>query len=175
MRLVWMEHWMLTFWLYKKFLASLIFPHKLYCFDISTSHCFSLTPPFTIYSHDRGKAFISQVGLGRLITGMDRGLQGMCVNERRKITIPPHLAFGSIGTGGTRGHCTFLLTFTCANKDLHLLLLDRWYNPCWCRVGVWRSPAGHMEHRGHGPDPNPPQTCELQPHLCGIRLCPLPL
>ncbi|XP_035035971.1 peptidyl-prolyl cis-trans isomerase FKBP10 [Hippoglossus stenolepis] len=51
-------------------------------------------------SHDRGKAFISQVGLGRLITGMDRGLQGMCVNERRKITIPPHLAFGSIGTGG---------------------------------------------------------------------------
>lgn len=51
------------------------------------------------YSHDRGKAFISQVGLGRLITGMDRGLQGMCVNERRKITIPPHLAYGSIGTG----------------------------------------------------------------------------
>ncbi|XP_071323856.1 peptidyl-prolyl cis-trans isomerase FKBP10 isoform X2 [Trachinotus anak] len=31
---------------------------------------------------------------------MDRGLQGMCVNERRRITIPPHLAFGSIGTGG---------------------------------------------------------------------------
>uniref|UniRef100_A0A8C2ZT95 peptidylprolyl isomerase n=1 Tax=Cyclopterus lumpus TaxID=8103 RepID=A0A8C2ZT95_CYCLU len=51
-------------------------------------------------SHDRGKAFISQVGLGRLITGMDRGLQGMCVNEQRRITIPPHLAYGSIGTGG---------------------------------------------------------------------------
>uniref|UniRef100_A0A665SZL1 peptidylprolyl isomerase n=1 Tax=Echeneis naucrates TaxID=173247 RepID=A0A665SZL1_ECHNA len=51
-------------------------------------------------SHDRGKAFISQVGLGRLITGMDRGLQGMCVNERRRITVPPHLAFGSIGAGG---------------------------------------------------------------------------
>uniref|UniRef100_A0A1A8FUK0 peptidylprolyl isomerase n=2 Tax=Nothobranchius korthausae TaxID=1143690 RepID=A0A1A8FUK0_9TELE len=51
-------------------------------------------------SYDRGKAFISQVGLGRLITGMDRGLQGMCVNERRRITVPPHLAYGSIGTGG---------------------------------------------------------------------------
>ncbi|CAF89659.1 unnamed protein product, partial [Tetraodon nigroviridis] len=51
-------------------------------------------------SHDRGKAFISQVGLGRLITGMDRGLQGMCVGERRRITIPPHLAYGSVGTGG---------------------------------------------------------------------------
>lgn len=52
-----------------------------------------------VCSHDRGKAFISQVGLGRLITGMDRGLQGMCVNERRRITIPPHLAYGSVGTG----------------------------------------------------------------------------
>lgn len=50
-------------------------------------------------SHDRGKAFVSQVGLGRLITGMDRGLRGMCVGERRRITIPPHLAYGSIGTG----------------------------------------------------------------------------
>ncbi|XP_034566734.1 peptidyl-prolyl cis-trans isomerase FKBP10 [Notolabrus celidotus] len=51
-------------------------------------------------SHDRGKAFISQVGLGRLIMGMDRGLLGMCVNEHRRITIPPHLAYGSVGTGG---------------------------------------------------------------------------
>ncbi|XP_062294671.1 peptidyl-prolyl cis-trans isomerase FKBP10 [Scomber scombrus] len=51
-------------------------------------------------SYKRGKAFISQVGLGRLITGMDRGLQGMCVNERRKVIVPPHLAYGSIGTGG---------------------------------------------------------------------------
>ncbi|XP_010773771.1 peptidyl-prolyl cis-trans isomerase FKBP10-like [Notothenia coriiceps] len=50
-------------------------------------------------SYDRGKAFISQVGFGRLIAGMDRGLQGMCVNEKRRITIPPHLAYGSIGAG----------------------------------------------------------------------------
>uniref|UniRef100_A0A1A8J1J6 peptidylprolyl isomerase n=1 Tax=Nothobranchius kuhntae TaxID=321403 RepID=A0A1A8J1J6_NOTKU len=45
--------------------------------------------------YDDGKKFDS-----RLITGMDRGLQGMCVNERRRITVPPHLAYGSIGTGG---------------------------------------------------------------------------
>lgn len=30
---------------------------------------------------------------------MDRGLLGMCVNERRRVTVPPHLAYGSIGTG----------------------------------------------------------------------------
>lgn len=57
-------------------------------------------PTLTVCSHDRGKAFISQVGSGRLIAGMDRGLQGMCVNERRRILVPPHLGFGAIGTGG---------------------------------------------------------------------------
>ncbi|XP_029293467.1 peptidyl-prolyl cis-trans isomerase FKBP10 [Cottoperca gobio] len=69
-------------------------------------------------SHDRGKAFISQVGLGRLIAGMDRGLQGMCVNEHRKITIPPHLAYGSIGTGGVIPPDAVLV--------YDVLLLDMW-------------------------------------------------
>lgn len=64
-----------------------------------------------VCSHDRGKAFISQVGLGRLITGMDRGLQGMCVNERRRITIPPHLAYGSIGTGACQHTPPFKVPF----------------------------------------------------------------
>ncbi|KAG7492276.1 hypothetical protein MATL_G00012790 [Megalops atlanticus] len=50
-------------------------------------------------SHDRGTPFSGQVGLGRQITGMDRGIQGMCVNERRRITVPPHLAYGSLGAG----------------------------------------------------------------------------
>ncbi|KAM4598007.1 peptidyl-prolyl cis-trans isomerase FKBP10-like [Polymixia lowei] len=69
-------------------------------------------------SHDRGTAFISQVGLGRLITGMDRGLQGMCVNERRKITVPPHLAYGTIGTGGVIPPDAVLV--------FDVLLLDIW-------------------------------------------------
>jgi len=74
-------------------------------------------PPSYFCSHDRGKAFISQVGLGRLIAGMDRGLLGMCVNERRRITVPPHLAYGSIGTGtaGKNHHTnSALLLMSCA-------------------------------------------------------------
>ncbi|XP_020782011.2 peptidyl-prolyl cis-trans isomerase FKBP10 [Boleophthalmus pectinirostris] len=51
-------------------------------------------------SHDRSTAIVSQVGSGNLLTGIDRGLQGMCVNERRKIYVPPHLAFGTVGAGG---------------------------------------------------------------------------
>ncbi|XP_078501572.1 peptidyl-prolyl cis-trans isomerase FKBP10 isoform X1 [Lissotriton helveticus] len=48
-------------------------------------------------SYDRGNAVAGFVGVGRLITGMDRGLQGMCVNERRHLIVPPHLGYGSIG------------------------------------------------------------------------------
>lgn len=39
------------------------------------------------------------MGEGRLIAGIDKGLQGMCVNERRTITIPPQMAYGSTGAG----------------------------------------------------------------------------
>uniref|UniRef100_A0A3Q3EFK7 peptidylprolyl isomerase n=1 Tax=Labrus bergylta TaxID=56723 RepID=A0A3Q3EFK7_9LABR len=84
-------------------------------------------------SHDRGKAFISQVGLGRLITGMDRGLQGMCVNEHRRITIPPHLAYGSIGTGGVIPPDAVLV--------YDVLLLDIWNEEDKVQIRKLNKPA----------------------------------
>ncbi|XP_062302228.1 peptidyl-prolyl cis-trans isomerase FKBP10 [Osmerus eperlanus] len=69
-------------------------------------------------SLERGNPFIGQVGLGRLITGMDRGVQGMCVNERRKVTVPPHLAYGSLGAGGVIPPDTVLV--------FDVVLLDIW-------------------------------------------------
>ncbi|KAJ8344696.1 hypothetical protein SKAU_G00288890 [Synaphobranchus kaupii] len=69
-------------------------------------------------SYDRGFPFIGQVGLGRLIAGMDRGIQGMCVNERRKVTVPPHLAYGSLGAGNVVPPDTILV--------FDLVLLDLW-------------------------------------------------
>lgn len=84
-------------------------------------------------SHDRGKAFISQVGLGRLITGMDRGLQGMCVNEQRRITIPPYLAYGSIGTGGVVPPDAVLV--------YDVLLLDIWNTEDKVQIRTLGKPA----------------------------------
>uniref|UniRef100_A0A4W5QXC4 peptidylprolyl isomerase n=1 Tax=Hucho hucho TaxID=62062 RepID=A0A4W5QXC4_9TELE len=69
-------------------------------------------------SHQRGAPFSGQVGLGRLITGLDRGVQGMCVNERRKVTVPPHLAYGSIGAGDVIPADTVLV--------FDVVLLDIW-------------------------------------------------
>ncbi|XP_046709374.1 peptidyl-prolyl cis-trans isomerase FKBP10 [Silurus meridionalis] len=52
-------------------------------------------------SYQRGKAFFVKVGDGRQIAGVEKGILGMCVNELRKITVPPHLAYGSQGAGDT--------------------------------------------------------------------------
>lgn len=39
------------------------------------------------------------LGIGHVIRGWDRGLQDMCVKERRRLVIPPELAYGKEGKG----------------------------------------------------------------------------
>uniref|UniRef100_A0A8C5DA74 peptidylprolyl isomerase n=1 Tax=Gouania willdenowi TaxID=441366 RepID=A0A8C5DA74_GOUWI len=52
-------------------------------------------------SYSRNRTYDTYVGQGYVIAGMDEGLLGVCVGERRTITIPPHLAYGEEGTGST--------------------------------------------------------------------------
>lgn len=52
-----------------------------------------------IFSHNRMRTYDTYVGIGWLIPGMDQGLLGMCVGEKRIITIPPFLAYGEEGDG----------------------------------------------------------------------------
>lgn len=40
------------------------------------------------------------LGQGMVIQGWDRGLRDMCVGEKRKLQIPPHLGYGAAGAGG---------------------------------------------------------------------------
>jgi peptidylprolyl isomerase len=54
-------------------------------------------------SWDRGDTFSFSLGKGQVIAGWDQGVAGMKVGGRRRITIPPMLAYGKRGAGGVIG------------------------------------------------------------------------
>ena len=54
-------------------------------------------------SWDRGDTFKFTLGRGQVIPGWDQGVAGMTVGGRRRITIPPALAYGKRGAGGVIG------------------------------------------------------------------------
>ena len=54
-------------------------------------------------SWDRGNTFKFGLGKGQVIQGWDQGVAGMKVGGRRRITIPPNLAYGKRGAGGVIG------------------------------------------------------------------------
>ena len=54
-------------------------------------------------SWDRGETFKFGLGKGQVIRGWDEGVAGMKVGGRRRITIPPDMAYGARGAGGVIG------------------------------------------------------------------------
>ncbi|MFA5895027.1 MAG: FKBP-type peptidyl-prolyl cis-trans isomerase [Candidatus Shapirobacteria bacterium] len=50
-------------------------------------------------SYDRGQPFETQIGVGMLIEGWDKGIPGMKIGGKRILTIPSQMAYGSRGAG----------------------------------------------------------------------------
>jgi len=51
-------------------------------------------------SLDRGQPFKFKLGAGQVIQGWDQGVAGMKIGGKRKLTIPPELAYGNRAVGG---------------------------------------------------------------------------
>lgn len=50
-------------------------------------------------SYDRGVPFETQIGVGMVIEGWDKGVVGMKVGGKRKLTIPPAMGYGDQSAG----------------------------------------------------------------------------
>ncbi|CAN8031512.1 hypothetical protein HPB47_024879 [Ixodes persulcatus] len=70
-------------------------------------------------SYKRGDPLSFTLGSGQVIRGWDQGLLAMCAGEKRKLVIPPELAYGTTGAPPTiPGDAT--LTF-----EVELVKIDR--------------------------------------------------
>jgi FK506-binding protein 2 len=50
-------------------------------------------------SYNRGTPLSFALGTGRVIKGWDQGLNGMCIGDKRKLTIQPEYGYGAGGAG----------------------------------------------------------------------------
>ncbi|XP_076746061.1 peptidyl-prolyl cis-trans isomerase FKBP14 isoform X1 [Maylandia zebra] len=77
--------------------------HSLHVFILNSVERESEIEVISSTSHDRKHGDKNPVwltlGIREVLKGWDKGLQNMCTGERRKLTVPPSLAYGKEGKG----------------------------------------------------------------------------
>jgi len=59
-------------------------------------------------SYDQNKPFETKIGVGQVIEGWDKGVVGMKVGGKRKLTIPYQMAYGEDGYGPIPSKATLI-------------------------------------------------------------------
>ncbi|XP_006832211.1 PREDICTED: peptidyl-prolyl cis-trans isomerase FKBP9 isoform X4 [Chrysochloris asiatica] len=87
-------------------------------------------------SYARNRTFDTYIGQGYVIPGMDEGLLGVCIGEKRRIVVPPHLGYGEEGRGNIPGSA--VLVFDIHVIDFHnpsdSISITSHYKPSDCSV-----------------------------------------
>ncbi|MES2224241.1 MAG: FKBP-type peptidyl-prolyl cis-trans isomerase [Patescibacteria group bacterium] len=70
-------------------------------------------------SYKRGQPFPVTIGEGRVIQGWEKGLQGIKVGEKRRLTIPPAMGYGNQDVGGGLIPANSTLIFDIECVEIH--------------------------------------------------------
>lgn len=73
-------------------------------FQIGTNYCEASSDIGLVDLHRHDHESLQDVVLGteKVIDGLDLALRGMCVGEKRLVTVPPHLGHGENGGEATK-------------------------------------------------------------------------
>lgn len=78
-------------------------------------------------SYNRNSPLSFTVGKGMVIKGWDEGLLGMCIGDKRTLTIPPEFGYGEKGMGPIPGGSTLGESGICGERGLGLGCADFWW------------------------------------------------
>jgi FKBP-type peptidyl-prolyl cis-trans isomerase len=59
-------------------------------------------------SRERGEPYGFRLGVGRVLAGWDRGIEGMRVGEVRRLTVPPSMGYGGSAVGAIPPNATLV-------------------------------------------------------------------